>query len=81
MEKTTAKNPQKLEGVVVSTKMKDTAVVRVDRYVKHPKYEKFFKKSATFKVHDAGNTKAVGEKVVIIACRPISKDKRFTMAN
>lgn len=78
MEKGTAKkNQQKLTGVVVSTKMKDTVVVRVDRYVKHAKYEKFFTKSTKFKAHDLGNTKKEGDKVTIIACRPISKDKRF----
>lgn len=76
-----SKNPQKLVGTVVSTKMKDTVVVRVDRYVKHKKYEKFYTKSAKFKVHDPGNTKSVGEKVVIIATKPISKDKKFKIIN
>ena len=71
------KNPQKLTGVVVSDKMKDTVVVRVDRYVKHPKYQKYFTRSRKFKADDPGNTKKIGEKVTIIACRPISKDKRF----
>jgi small subunit ribosomal protein S17 len=78
MEKgTEKKNQQKLTGVVISDKMKDTVVVRVDRYVKHAKYDKFFTKSSKFKAHDPGNTKKEGDKVVIIACRPVSKDKRF----
>lgn len=71
------KNLQKISGVVVSDKMKDTVVVRVDRYVKHRKYEKYFTKSKKFKADDPGNTKKIGDKVNIIACRPISKDKRF----
>lgn len=63
----------------MSAKMKDTIVVRVDRYVKHKKYEKFLTKSAKFKVHDPGNTKAEGDKVVIVASKPFSKDKRFKL--
>lgn len=68
---------RELVGIVTSTKMKDTIVVRVDRYVKHRKYEKYFTKSKKFKAHDAGNLKKVGEKVTIIECSPISKDKHF----
>lgn len=68
---------KKLQGVVVSNKMKDTIVVRVDRYVKHPKYGKFYTKSQKFKADDKGNTKQVGDKVTIEECRPISKDKHF----
>lgn len=66
-----------LSGVVVSDKMKDTVVVSVERYEKHPKYGKFIKKRKKFKVHDAGNTTRVGDKVRIIETRPISKDKNF----
>jgi len=70
---------KRLEGVVVSTKMKDTIVVRVDRYVKHPKYGKYYTTSKKFKAHDAGNTKKEGDKVTIEECKPISKDKHFTV--
>ena len=66
-----------LSGVVVSDKMKDTIVVKIDSYAKHPKYEKFIKQSKRFKAHDAGNTKRVGDKVEIRETRPISKDKHF----
>ncbi|MDO8492029.1 MAG: 30S ribosomal protein S17 [bacterium] len=76
-EKTT--KTRRLTGVVVSTKMKDTIVVRVDRYVKHPKYDKYFTKSKKFKAHDAGNEKHVGDKVTIEECPPISKDKHFRL--
>jgi small subunit ribosomal protein S17 len=68
-----------LSGTVVSNKMKDTVVVQVERYVKHPKYEKFIKRSKKFKAHDAGNTKQIGEKVEIRESRPISKDKHFVV--
>jgi small subunit ribosomal protein S17 len=74
----TKKNTSKtLTGVVVSTKMKDTAVVLVERYVKHAKYQKFINLRKRFKAHDVGNTAKMGDKVTIRETRPISKDKHF----
>jgi len=66
-----------LVGTVVSNKMKDTIVVSVENYEKHPKYEKFVKRRKKFKAHDVGNTKSIGDKVEIVETRPISKDKHF----
>jgi small subunit ribosomal protein S17 len=66
-----------LSGVVVSDKMKDTIVVEVARFEKHPKYGKYISKNKKFKAHDAGNTKKIGDKVTIEECAPISKDKHF----
>ena len=63
--------------MVVSDKMKDTIVVEVTRFVKHPKYKKYYKVSKKFKAHDAGNLKKVGEKVEMRETRPISRDKHF----
>jgi small subunit ribosomal protein S17 len=71
------KHTKTLMGVVVSDKMKDTVVVLVDRFVKHPKYGKYAKVSKKYKAHDAGNTKKIGDKVSIEETRPISKDKHF----
>lgn len=71
------KRPQILSGVVVSNKMKDTAVVMIERYVKHPKYHKFMTRRTKFLAHDAGNSKKIGEKATIQACRPMSKRKSF----
>jgi len=68
-----------LSGTVVSDKMKDTIVVSVERYEKHPKYAKFIKRRKKFKVHDAGNTAKIGDKVRIVETRPISKDKSFKL--
>lgn len=76
---TTTSRPQTFTGVVVKTAMKDTATVRVDRYVKNSKYQKFFVRSKKYLVHDPGNTAQVGDKVTIVACRPISKLKRFKL--
>ena len=79
METPTSK-PQKLQGVVVKTAMKDTATVAVSRYVKHPKYKKYQTKTKKYLVHDEGNTVEVGQKVTIVGCRPISKLKRFKIS-
>jgi len=80
MNTTQVKNKKVLSGVVVSDKMKDTIVVKVSRFVKHPKYGKFVSKSKRFKADDKGNTKKVGDKVEIVECAPISKDKHFRVA-
>ncbi len=75
-----APRPQSFAGVVVRTAMKDTATVRVDRFVKHPKYKKYFIRSKKYLAHDPGNTVQVGDKVTIVATRPISKLKHFVIA-
>jgi len=75
MEET--KTGKTFEGVVVKAAMKDTATVAVERYVKHPKYQKYMRLSKKFLVHDPGNSAQVGEKVTIRETRPISKRKRF----
>ncbi|MES2213497.1 MAG: 30S ribosomal protein S17 [Patescibacteria group bacterium] len=72
-----ASKGKQLVGVVTSDKMKDTVVVQVSRFVKHPKYGKFINMHKKFKAHDAGNTKKIGDKVTIEECKPISKDKHF----
>lgn len=66
-----------LKGVVVSNKMKDTVVVSVERYVKHPKYGKYMNKRKKYHAHDAGNTKNIGDTVTIEETKPISKTKHF----
>lgn len=84
MEKSQSKKENKktteakvLSGVVVSDKMKDTVVVKVSRFVKHPKYGKYISQDKKFKADDKGNTKKIGDKVSIAECAPISKDKHF----
>jgi small subunit ribosomal protein S17 len=76
---TKTNNGRRLRGTVVATKMVDTCTVAVERYVKHPKYKKFLKRTSKFLVHDAGNTANVGDKVEIIEVRPISKRKSFAI--
>ena len=57
--------------------MKDTAVVLVERYVKHKKYHKFMTKKTKIMAEDVGNTKNEGDKATVEACRPLSKRKAF----
>ena len=66
-----------LKGVVVSDKMNKTVVVSVSRFVKHPKYGKFYKVNKKYKAHDEQNKYKTGDKVEIIETRPVSKDKKF----
>jgi small subunit ribosomal protein S17 len=75
-EKTVTKR-QTFTGVVVSDKMKDTTVVSIERYEKHPKYHKYMTRRTKLMAHDVGNTKKIGDKATIEACRPISKNKSF----
>ena len=76
-EKSAQKNGNILKGVVVSDKMNKTVVVSVSRFVKHPKYGKFYKVNKKYKAHDEENKYKLGEKVEIIETEPISKDKKF----
>ena len=66
-----------LKGIVVSDKMKDTVVVLVKRFLKDPKYGKYVERRKRYSAHDAGNTKQVGDSVVIQETRPLSKTKHF----
>ena len=63
--------------VVSSGKMDKTVVVKVVSRVKSPIYKKVVQKSKTFKVHDENNECGVGDKVLIMETRPLSKDKYF----
>jgi small subunit ribosomal protein S17 len=72
-------NGRVLRGKVVSSKMTDTITVAVERYVKHPKYKKYLRRTKKYLVHDEGNTAKVGAVVDIIETRPISKRKSFKL--
>lgn len=64
-------------GMVVSDKMDKTVVVAVIDSVKHPLYKKIVKRTVKFKAHDETNSCGIGDKVLIMETRPISKDKRW----
>ena len=66
-----------LVGVVTSDKMDKTVVVTIKDRGKHPLYNKIVDKSVKYKAHDENNECGVGDKVQIMACRPLSKDKNW----
>ena len=66
-------------GSVVSDKMDKSAVVLIERRVKHPIYGKFMRKSTKLHIHDENNECAVGDTVQISECRPISKTKSWKL--
>lgn len=78
-ETTETKGGRVLRGTVVSTKMQDTITVAVERYVMHPKYKKFMRRTKKYLVDDKGNTAHEGDKVEIKETRPISKRKSFVL--
>lgn len=67
-------------GVVVSDRMDQTVRVAVKRLVAHPQYGKRVRRTSTFMAHDAGNRCGVGDKVLIVESRPLSKNKRWRVA-
>lgn len=71
---------QTLQGSVVSDKMQKTVVVKVSRYVKHPKYGKYYSIDKKIKAHDENNEFKVGDVVEITATKPYSKDKSFVVS-
>ena len=77
IKKEIVKKSNILKGVVVSDKMDKTVVVSVSRFIKHPKYGKFYNQNKKYKAHDEDNSCKIGDKVEIVETRPISKDKKF----
>ncbi len=67
----------KKKGIVVSDKMDKTVVVAVDSFKTHKKYKKKYKSTKKYKAHDSENKYKVGDKVEIVPCRPLSKDKKY----
>lgn len=64
-------------GKVVSDKMDKTVVIAIQDSVKHPLYKKIIKRTVKFKAHDENNSCGIGDKVLIMETRPMSKDKRW----
>ena len=67
-------------GRVVSDKMDKTVVVAIEDNVKHPLYQKIIKNTIRLKAHDENNSCGVGDRVLIMETRPLSKDKRWRVA-
>jgi small subunit ribosomal protein S17 len=71
---------QERRGVVVSDKGDKTIVVKVDVIKSHPKYKKVVRRSVKFHAHDEQNTAGIGDTVRIVETRPLSKQKRWRLA-
>ncbi|AEF04804.1 30S ribosomal protein S17 [Alteromonas sp. KS69] len=70
-----------VQGRVVSNKMDKTITVVVERFVKHPIYGKFIKRSTKLHAHDEENVCNQGDVVTISECRPLSKSKNWTLVS
>lgn len=70
-----------LQGVVTSTAMNNTITVAVSRYVKHPKYKKYIKRTKKYLTHAPGHEAKVGDRAIITETRPISKHKHFVLVS
>jgi small subunit ribosomal protein S17 len=68
---------RKQVGLVVSDKMDKTIIVSVERYVKHRLYKKFVRRHTRYAAHDERNECHIGDKVLLIESRPLSKTKRW----
>jgi small subunit ribosomal protein S17 len=80
--KTTSKGPaprKTFVGVVKSNKMNQTIVVTVERMVKHAEYGKYIKRTTKLYAHDPENTANIGDRVMVMSTRPISKLKRWRL--
>ncbi|CAM3568079.1 30S ribosomal protein S17 [Vibrio aerogenes CECT 7868] len=67
------------QGRVVSDKMDKSIVVSIERFVKHPIYGKFVKRTTKVHAHDENNECGLGDTVEIRECRPLSKTKSWTL--
>jgi len=68
---------RQLIGTVVSDKMDKTVIVLVERLVKHRLYQKYIRRRSKFAAHDEKNASRIGDKVLIIQSRPLSKTKKW----
>jgi small subunit ribosomal protein S17 len=67
-------------GRVVSDKMQQTVVVAVEHLRRHPIYRRTLRRTRKFKAHDEANTAKIGDVVRIVETRPLSKEKRWRVA-
>jgi len=72
-------NKRIIKGVVVSSTMDKTIVVRTVRLVKHPVFHKYIRRYVKYKAHDEDNSCNIGDKVLIVESRPLSREKRWRM--
>jgi small subunit ribosomal protein S17 len=79
-EQSVQRNTRKTKvGVVVSDKMDKTCVIKVERVLRHPLYQRIVRKSEKIKVHDENNECRVGDRIKVMETRPLSRDKRWRL--
>jgi len=78
-EKTDKKAARQLTGKVVSNKMQKSITVAVERYVPHPVYGKYQRRSTQYLAHDENNECREGDTVAIEECRPLSRHKSWRL--
>ncbi len=78
-EKGLSKRRRILQGRVVSNKPDKTIIVKIERYVQHPIYKKYFKRSKKVMAHDEENQCQVGDLVRVMEWRPLSRRKRWML--
>jgi small subunit ribosomal protein S17 len=76
----TQRKKRQMFGIVVSDKMDKTAVVQVERLVKHRLYKKYIRRRSKFAAHDGKNECSIGDKVMITESRPLSRTKRWRVS-
>lgn len=79
MEAIAETNRRKMTGVVVRDKMDKSVVIEVEKFLKHPKYHKYLKTKKRYKAHDEKNECRIGDRVLIMESRPLSKEKRWVV--
>ncbi len=73
------KSPRTLTGRVVSDKMIKTVAVEVERLIRHPRYGKYVRRTTKLLAHDENGESHVGDLVIIVPCRPMSKRKSWRL--
>ena len=72
---------REIQGVVVNSNAEKSATIVVERRVVHPKYHKTVKRFKKYLIHDENNELSIGDEVIAIECRPLSKRKSFRLKN
>lgn len=80
MEEKARKEKQILQGVVKSDKMEKTIVVEISMRKLHPLYKKYLTRTKKVQAHDEKNEARIGDKVKVIETRPLSRHKRWRLA-
>ena len=81
MEQETRNLRRTITGVVTSNKMDKSITIAGERKIMHTKYGKFLKKTKKYHAHDEANDAKVGDKVIIMETRPLSKLKRWRLVD